>query len=677
MKKSTADIISDGKQLIVITSFEKQPASHISGIPDISTTNVGVVKSTDLVLNKKLVRKGKLFRRGFLSVVLCMILVLICFGGARSFALKKDLSSIASEAKINFDVGVQSLLTEKYAQSAESFLELSRLIGEMKAKLRPLYLNTYLVHSDDSPVLALLDIGQQFSEAGLRLAALAPDLRRLPTTLITGNGNGLPALASAKAEFTSIDTLLADAANNISALNISLLPEHEAASIAAAKSLIPEGRDALKLLVSMISAAEHALGKEYPRTTAVFLQNSGEIRATGGFPGSLVLIDANDGNTKLTFRDIYSYDWKDGTKFPPPEGFERLATRLTLRDANYLFDFPASADKMRTMLEYSGGSTAETIVAVTDDLFAEILAATGPLKLPGFDEAFNAENASLVLSFFVEAKLSGQHSPKGVMAELIPELQSRLSVLPPDRLMQIMKKAIREKWILANSTDPVIQDFFTRIGIAGQVKAPTTADYLAVVSANVGGNKSDHFLAESLTIDSAVSLSGEVTDMVTITREHTWSESEETTFSHLLATYGSEFVAAPLLHEILGAGDNHSYTQVFVPQGAELLDVEGMPFEGVKTAEASGKTVFAFRFPTVSRQAPQSVTLHYRLPAAIDTDKDFDLFFQAQPGRKNVYVKRTITTEQGIITKIGGIAGKHLSSDAIFHAALYHESNRD
>ncbi len=624
---------------------------------------------TDLFMNKKNVQKSSPFRFVFLTTLLFVPLLLIGIGFSGAVALKSELASSAWQARISFDEAIDSLTNEQYARSAEAFLQVSQAIEQMQQQLEPFYLNTKLVQKDDPALLALLDSGEQLAAVGLRLTALAPQLRDIPFALLRKQ-NILPLLADARSELIVIDRLLQDVEADLAAIDLPLLPTEVKANIETLQILLPEGKRALSLALAMMEASEILLGKEFPQTIAVFFQNSNEIRATGGFPGSMGFVRTNDGTGMFEFRDIYSFAWKNATAFPPPEGFERLATKLTLQDANADFDFPASAGQLRRMLEYSAAPTAETIVTVSDDLLAALLAVSGPIPIPDADEQLTADNASLLLSFFVESKWSGKHSPKALIADLLPSLIARLQEVPPERLMQIAKRAIREKWILAHSTDPQVQRFFTLLGVDGAIRDPQAEDYLAVVSANVGGNKSDAYLLETLTIDSVVALDGMVTDTLTIRRKHTWSEQDAAEVERLIARYGSGYVAEAVLKNILGAGDNHSYTEVFVPLGAELVSVRGIPREAVNIREEDAKTVFAFRYPAVAAGTTEAVTLQYRLPQPIETAGEFDLYFQSQPGRNDTMVTRSVFAEAGIDVSIGAVAGKALSSDAIFHSQL-------
>ncbi len=624
---------------------------------------------TDIYMSKKIVQKKEPFRIVFLSSLIFTPLLMLALGLTHGVALKAELSDAAFQTSIAFDEGVQSLVNEQYARSAEAFLQVSRLIEEMQSKIQPLFLSNIFVQKDDPALLTLLAAGEQFSAAGLRLAVLAPELRGVPNRILSGE-NILPLLHSASAEVVEIQRIFTNVSQSLAELESPLLPGAAKDSIASIERLLPEGGQAIALLQAALVAGETLIGKEYPHTIAVFFQNSNELRATGGFPGSLSLINTNDGVIDPAFHDIYSFAWQNASVFPQPPGFERLTTKLTLQDSNYNFHFPDSADRMRTMLEYSAAPTAETVVTITDDLFAALVGAVGPLALPGTEEVLTAENASFLLSYMVEAKLSGKHSPKDIIADIIPELTAQIQNIPPEQLLQIAKRAIREKWVLAHSTDPEIQMFFTQLGIAGAIRNPSTADYLAVVSANVGGNKSDAFLEESLSLQSAVALNGAITNELDITREHSWGQAQENEFARLLAKYGSGETAAPLLSFILGAGENHSFTEVFVPLGAELLTVRGVPREAIDIREEHGKTVFAFRYPTVAAGRAVTVRLQYRLPNGTESTGDFDLYFQSQPGRENVFVKREIIAEAGIDILIGEMTGKALAADAIFHSEL-------
>jgi hypothetical protein len=439
---------------------------------------------------------------------------------------------------------------------------------------------------------------------------------------------------------------------------------------------LPVAKTATQTMVEFTEAVAVLLGRDSKQTTLVLLQNTGEIRASGGFPGSLVLLDADKGVISPQFQDIYYYAWNNTLKLPPPPGFERIAERLHLHDANYSFDFPTSAERLRLMLKGGTGPQAQTVVVITDRLIEEILTETGPIAVPGTDEKLSAENLRLLLSYIVEAKLAGRHTPKAVIGEMMPELRKEVQALPAETLMHIAQKAAKQNWVMAHSTEPAVQRAIERLGIDGRVASPPTADYLAVVSANVGGNKSDRYLREELRLASVITLDRQVTDTLTITRRHLWDSVNEEAFARLADKFGSPHIPLPLLKDILGAGENHAHTEVFVPLGAKLLAIDGVPLETVQTREESGKTVFAFRFPKVAAGQSEAVSLRYALPEKLNLQGRFDLYYETQPGRDGVAVTREIFPEAPFAVDVES-ATRLMYTDASFAAIVSNEGPRD
>jgi len=123
------------------------------------------------------------------------------------------------------------------------------------------------------------------------------------------------------------------------------------------------------------------------------------------------------------------------------------------------------------------------------------------------------------------------------------------------------------------------------------------------------------------------------------------------------------------LYDILGAGPNHSFTEVFAPLGSRLLSADGLPIEKIAVFEESGKTVFAFRFPAVEAGKSQSVRISYELPGKVEKG-NFDLYFQSQPGRNHTFVQRQIFLESGLEGDSGILSEAITSGDMLFSAKI-------
>ena len=659
VKKTTREIFPGKKNPIILRNSAKNRT-------EISTTKK-FGKFLDFP-NKKRVqsRRGKFLFFAFLSGFFTIFLGAI----AGAISVKNDAEFLFLTAKKNAEMAIFSAKNHDFEKMKSQISAANSAISRMKNELSPLFLNTnFIQNSKTAAAQKIIDLAEEIFSLAEKSTAKMDDFSQIFAALTAGDAKpALDFLKHFRADFENLSKKIVQINADLAALDSPILPKNFREKIARLSEFSAEFSRGGKILSELLPAAAFLLGDPNPTTTAIFFENSGEIRATGGFPGSMAMILADDGKLRFTFRDIYFFAWKNGAFLPPPRGFERLARRLTLRDANAFFDFPKSAAQMRKMLEISGGPTAETIVVVSDRLLVEILRAIGPLKIPRADLFLRAENAPFLLSFLVEAKLSPSENPKSFLAEILPEIREKVLKLPPEKLFPLFQKAISQKMILANSNKKIVQKMFEDFGIDGRVKNPKTADFLAVVSANVGGNKSDHFLRESLEIRSAINLSGNVKDHLTISRTHFWGKKDDELFEKMWAKFPSKKVPKTILKNILGAGENHSFTEVFVPRGAKLLDARGVPLEKIAVFEESGKTVFAFRFPKVSAGKTEKVELFYQLPKKVLNTK-FDLYFQFQPGRKKIFIRREIFAESGL--KITGKKVEKIArTDETFFAAI-------
>lgn len=108
------------------------------------------------------------------------------------------------------------------------------------------------------------------------------------------------------------------------------------------------------------------LGHDEPIRYLLLNQNRDEIRANGGFPGSVIVFTFYKGNIlDLRRDDVYYYDWNlYPYKEPPPPGLALLTDNYGLRDVNYYPDFRLTLEKANGFIERSGDSTITSGIAI-------------------------------------------------------------------------------------------------------------------------------------------------------------------------------------------------------------------------------------------------------------------------------------------------------------------------
>lgn len=149
------------------------------------------------------------------------------------------------------------------------------------------------------------------------------------------------------------------------------------------------------------------LGSDGPREYLLLVQNTAEPRATGGIPGAVILLHAEDGVVQVR-------EQRSGgplVDLPAPVlPLTRAEQALfgedlaaDIRDVTFTPDFPRSAEIAQALWEQQVGGDVDGVLSVDPGALALLLAGTGPVPLdPGpvaeaAGGALTAQNAEQVL----------------------------------------------------------------------------------------------------------------------------------------------------------------------------------------------------------------------------------------------------------------------------------------
>lgn len=501
----------------------------------------------------------------------------------------------------------------------------------------------------------ILAAGRSLSIAGNYFSKGIINLQQLPELFIQFNLQHLSAANSQalapkvslteklKNDLTYIDkaiTELEKAKENLDQVNPNIFP----------KSLSPIFKDKLELAKKQIAtllelnkktqsqmpAILKMLGDRYPHRYLVLLQNDAEARATGGFIGSFLIIDLNDGYiTKTQFQDVYEFDGQLKEEITPPEEIAKITKSWHLRDSNYSPDFKISAEKAAWFLQKNGPSV-DSVIAINQSLIGDLLKEVGPIKLPSLDAALDNNNYQLILSYLIESKLSGEKNPKKILTEFIPAFQKKLfENVNLGNFFGLILKAFNQKQVLLYSRDGQVEDLFKQLGATGEQKVIASGeDFLQIIAVSIGGNKSDAFISQNIINNTLIAVDGTVTNELTISRRHNWTERDLEDWYLELKKFGYKKISDTVI-DILGRGMNKAIMKVYVPKGAVLKNVIGTDLKAVETHEdlLLGKTYFSFEM-NVYPGNEQKVTLSYELPEKMKffPADSYKFTIQKQPG---------------------------------------------
>lgn len=607
----------------------------------------------------RLSSRGDFFRFALIALIAFLVLGL---GNAyilgREFIFESQESAYAGYE--NLKSGMDSLLAQDAVQAKEffmkaesSFYELSQSTHHITSQTNHLLAESLYLDTADKLIEGALEVTQ----IGQELAGLMEGFSELPQAAIAvaggGDGGLIEALIERKESFDEILAMAASLQRKITTLNDRILPEEIQEKLASARTQIGQLIAGLLEVDANFDVVLRLLGDEVPHRYLVLLQNSNELRATGGFIGSYLIVDVNDGKiAKMEAKDVYETDGQLKDVVDPPPGIDRVADRLYMRDANYSPDFPTSAQEIMWFLEHSKGPSVDTVIAIDQTVVESLLALTGPIVLPNFPFQVKADNFSDIISFYTEAKLSDTVTPKQLLFDLIPAFQKEFAELKGfEQLASIGLELIAEGHVQAYSADSKIQNLITRVDLDGaMVEAGENTDYLSVITTAIGGNKSDQYMTTDLHHRSVVSAKGRIENEISISKTHTFSEADEKRIQELISRYGTGKLNEESLLFILGQGPNIDYMRVYVPLGSQLQDASGINLSAIEVSEDLGYTVFALTHGPTKTGESKAITIRYILPfnLSFHPEDNYEFIAQHQAGAENVTLKKELLTADAL-----------------------------
>ncbi|MCX6792962.1 MAG: DUF4012 domain-containing protein [Candidatus Falkowbacteria bacterium] len=442
-----------------------------------------------------------------------------------------------------------------------------------------------------------------------------------------------------------------------------------------AEFLAPSLREAIDLS----QQAASFLGKQTDKRYLLVFQNNSEKRASGGFIGSFAIVDFSKGEMKnLTVPKGGSYDTEAGlyTRVVAPEPLWLLNPLWHFWDANWWPDWPTTAKKLEWFYEKSDGSTVDGVVSLTPTVIENLLRVHGPVDMTkDYGVTITADNFWETTQTFSEQKPSVTKEPKKIigdlMSKLMEELPKNLDLAKSLALVGVLEQSLNEKQILLYFNDSTLETSAKAFGWDGAIKK-TDHDYLMVVSSNLGGQKSDRAIIETLNHSAEILPDGQIIVNLTITRQHT----------------------APKNQTFVGFR-NVDWLRVYVPEDSKLISATGWrtpeqsyfekpdpkweldvdlanerqaitdPASGTKIYKENNKTVFA-NWTMVDPGETATIEIKYRLPFTLkaneepknligkikkyifpDSSNKFSLLVQKQPGANQTSIVSKIVIDRG------------------------------
>lgn len=361
----------------------------------------------------------------------------------------------------------------------------------------------------------------------------------------------------------------------------------------------------------------------------VMLQNSDELRPTGGFLGTYGILEVEYGDIiRFDTHDIYHMDMpvKDLINIEPPIPIrEYMVDKWYMRDANWSPDWPSSAKQIEWFYKKENSllppkdqinnfeGEFEGIIGITPGFVKSLIGLVGPVNIEGVE--YNQDNFTELLEYRVERGYVELGVPKWnrkeVIGQIVKELKIRLLNLPLSRLneiINIVETNINKKDILVYLKDQQIQRIAEDFGWAGEVKN-TDGDYLMIIDANLAALKTDAVMNRSINYSVEKSASGLFAKLRVNYAHHGGFDWRTTRY--------------------------RTYTRVYVPYGSQLVKIDGLTDDEVDIGQEFNKTYFG-GFISIEPGKMRSLYLEYKLPENIYEIArlgKYELYLQKQPGK--------------------------------------------
>lgn len=522
----------------------------------------------------------------------------------------------------------------------------------------------------------------------------AADLLQLADGLTAAANEGLQAVAPAaetalkndqELDVPAILTELQEAEPRLLAAQVALARAISARSRIDESRLSPEVRDLLQKRIdpllntitgsfpiedalTLVHAAPTLMGvgKSGPQTYLLLMQNEDELRPTGGFitaVGSMVIHNGELLNIQTESVELVD----DRSKPYPPAPWQldkyMLSPVLVLRDSNWFTDYPATAQMAEYLYSYSRAHSVDGVIAIDQRVVVELLRALGPVKVDGVLYDITADN---VLQYMRAAKQ--EHTPAGVVGiwdrkqfigHLAQPLIRKLLQSRGENLSALTAALIRlldERHILVQFDDPEMTSFLARRHWDGAVRPGAEGDFLMVVNANVGFNKSN------VVVETALAYEVDLSDPLKLTAHLDVTETNRATGNTICeprpprageeASYPINECHWSYLRVYTSAGTRLlSATPHGIPAAASMSDVDILAqVDELGSEDIPGVQVFGTLLLVRQAEALQT-SFDFALPPTVLSAKGdtriYSLTVQKQPGTVSVPLTVRIRLPEG------------------------------
>lgn len=259
-----------------------------------------------------------------------------------------------------------------------------------------------------------------------------------------------------------------------------------------------------------VQLAPAMLGHDGDRSYVLLFQNNAELRAGGGIPGAVALLQVKDGAISLGNQAA-------GSSFGPYEkpvlplsadtiGLYGEITGRYMQDVNLTPRFDVTGALAREMWRQKFGQQVDGVLAIDPVTLSYILRATGPVQLRTGD-TLTSDNAAKLLLSDVYAEYPDPAAQDAFFASAASEVFEKVATggFDPKKFVEALIEGTEDGRLRLWSADKVEQSQITGTAVAGDLPTATAHTREFGVYLNDGtGSKMDYYLDKKVSIGGSV-----------------------------------------------------------------------------------------------------------------------------------------------------------------------------
>jgi hypothetical protein len=483
--------------------------------------------------------------RVFIGIVF-LIVVLFSFYIPLGIATWYSYQSLSAVSRFDFKAA---------KQKNDMKAPLLRVASLLYMPIRPLYLLFSLAQFPED----IFFVNETATKLSLSSESLIEKSKHFSQLLFQRQRNQQLATQTRKA-YDAIDAALADLEQSSTALYRKIPPLFLSS---AQKKDTEKKIGQLKKTRRLFAYLPLLLGEHKSQKILLLFANNMELRPGGGFIGSFGILNLNHfGIEDLQIYDVYDADGQLTAHIDPPNPIRAYLAQphWFLRDSAFFPDFRQTYNQATVFLNKElGAAEWDGGVMITTSAVKDIIGSFGKVYMPDYKEYITRDNFYIKTQYHAENNFfPGSSQKKSFLSDLVKQLFTEMEQANALALGSAVIQSLDQKFIVAQSENPEIQQTLDNLYWTGRVATPFCppgtqsncfSDYQLVLDSNMGVNKVNTFIDRAYKTATEIDENGLTTTTLTL-------------------TYMNR-----ALTDVYPGGTYVNYVQFYLPQDARILYV--------------------------------------------------------------------------------------------------------